>query len=306
VFLPTKLLKIGPSRLYFNPSIWGVLASHKADIVITGGFSPTMLVAILYCWFKGVKHGITTDAWQLIERNYSWMHTAIRRIVYAKTSYFIPISKKGLNHLQDKYKIDSHKIHSSPYVINEQYFRPLASDKKFDVLFSGQLISRKMPLFFADVCLALSSHLGRSINVAILGDGPLKEQLLTKLSHPSINLTYPGFVQQEFIPSYFQSSKLFLFPTLEDGWGVVANESLACATPCLISPNAGAADELVINGVSGFVLGNEVQLWVDTAGRLLQNDEELRMLSKKCALHYHKFEADKVVQSLIAFLNEAA
>lgn len=306
VFLPTKMLKIGASRLYFNPSIWPALSKHNPDIVITGGFSPTMLVAICYCWLRGIKHGITTDAWELIERNYSWLHSLIRRVVYARASYFLPISKKGALHLQEKYQVDSKKIHSSPYVIDERLFRPQVVEKKFDVLFSGQLIARKMPLFFADVCLALSAHLGRTIHVAVLGDGPLKVNLLSKMAYPSINLTYPGFVQQEDISSYFQSTKLFLFPTIEDGWGVVANEAVACGIPCIISPNAGAADELVMNGVSGFVLNNDLQLWVETASRLLQNDNERNKLSGTCSLHYDQFKADRVVHSLISFLNEAS
>jgi glycosyltransferase involved in cell wall biosynthesis len=41
-------------------------------------------------------------------------------------------------------------------------------------------------------------------------------------------------------------------PSLWEEWGLVVNEALACSTPVIVSVNAGCAEDLVIDGVTGF------------------------------------------------------
>lgn len=68
------------------------------------------------------------------------------------------------------------------------------------------------------------------------------------------------------------SSRLLLFPTLKDPWGLVANEALASGVPVLISSVAGAAEELVIDGFNGFVLDNyNVDKWSLKVNEILTN-----------------------------------
>src|SRR5262249_13068144 len=50
-----------------------------------------------------------------------------------------------------------------------------------------------------------------------------------------------------------QSSELFVLPSLEDGFGFVIGEAMACGLPVVVTDQCGGA-ELVEHGVSGWVV----------------------------------------------------
>ena len=52
----------------------------------------------------------------------------------------------------------------------------------------------------------------------------LKNKILSDIKENNLQIEYCGFIQQRFLPKYFNQSKVFIFPTLEDPWGLVANE----------------------------------------------------------------------------------
>ena len=51
----------------------------------------------------------------------------------------------------------------------------------------------------------------------------------------------------------YAKASLFAFPTLADEWGVVVNEAMAAGLPVLGSIYSQAVEELVEDGVSGWV-----------------------------------------------------
>jgi glycosyltransferase involved in cell wall biosynthesis len=46
------------------------------------------------------------------------------------------------------------------------------------------------------------------------------------------------------MPSVYRAADAFIFPTLEDVWGLVANEAILCGIPVLCSKYAGCSHEL--------------------------------------------------------------
>ena len=50
------------------------------------------------------------------------------------------------------------------------------------------------------------------------------------------------------IPAIYRSADALIFPTLEDVWGLVANEAMPCGLPVLCSKYAGCATELFPGG----------------------------------------------------------
>jgi glycosyltransferase involved in cell wall biosynthesis len=65
---------------------------------------------------------------------------------------------------------------------------------------------------------------------------------------------------------------------------VVANEACAAGLPVIVSPHAGVADELVVDGQNGYVRPLEVQAWTDCALGLLENGDQLRVMGERSLL----------------------
>lgn len=108
-------------------------------------------------------------------------------------------------------------------------------------------------------------------HLVFVGSGPTEKEVhdavekfqLTRYDHklnetaPEINnqekgVHFFGFRQIDENPTYFTLADAFIMPSLWEEWGLVVNEALACSTPVIVSANAGCAEDLVIDGETGY------------------------------------------------------
>lgn len=103
---------------------------------------------------------------------------------------------------------------------------------------------------------------------------------------------FPGFRQIDELPKFYAHAGCFVHPALEEPWGLVLNEAMACGLPVLSGSNVGAAEELVDDGVNGrcFDAANVDEI-AASLGRIaeLSEDERLgfsaasaRILEERC------------------------
>ena len=117
----------------------------------------------------------------------------------------------------------------------------------------GYLNPRKNLWPVVHVCEELTK-LRSDIRLDIVGDGQSREELENYVREKSLDdhITFHGFKQKEELPHYLARSSCFLFQTEYDIWGLVLNEAMAAGVPCLASVNAGATEDLIEPGVTGF------------------------------------------------------
>ena len=94
---------------------------------------------------------------------------------------------------------------------------------------------------------------GGTWRLVLLGGGPTRpadEALAGSLGVADV--TFAAFQQIEALPAYYAAAGAFVHAALVDQWGLVVNEALAAGCPAIVSERAGAAEDLVIDGVTGF------------------------------------------------------
>ncbi len=285
--------------IHNNLDVWSKLKIFNPDIVITTGFNPTHLYSYIYAKFYGKKHIPMTDGWVESEKGLSLVHKLLRKLVFKTSNSFIGASKNSLK-LYRSYGLENRKLFQSHLCIDNARFNnnKKFSDRQYDLMFSGQFIERKIPLFFADVAIQVSKSI-KDLKVLILGDGTLKDELLIKLSHNNINYHYGGFISQESLPKYYAMAKLFLFTTRIDPWGVVVNEAMASGTPVLTTPYAGVINDLLIDGANGFILKIDKDIWANKATAILKNTQLWEKLSSYAKESVKKFNFDIAVKGII-------
>ena len=196
--------------IHNNFIVWKVLNNLKPKIVITTGFNPTMIYSFIWCILHKAKHVPFSDGTFLSEKRLSILHKLIRRIIFSGSRSFIGASKGSFT-MYRSYKVPERKIFTSCLCVDNSVFkRSCFNEKNFDLMFSGQLIDRKMPFFFIEIAKRVKQKFGRC-KVLILGNGPLKDEVLRKLKECEIDFEYPGFIDQRFLPNYYAKTKLFLF-----------------------------------------------------------------------------------------------
>ena len=114
-----------------------------------------------------------------------------------------------------------------------------------------------------------------------------------------VDVQFHGFAAQQALPALYQSARLFLFPTHIDVWGIVANEACAAGLPVLVTPHAGAAGELVVDGRNGYVRELRVPLWADGAQRLLSDDALWQAFSDDSLRRVRRYDFDSAAQGIV-------
>ncbi len=284
--------------VHVNFDVWPELNRLDPQIVITTGFNPTFLFAVVWCAIKRRKHISFTDGWLKSEEHLTFIHTFIRRLVFRWSSAFLGASRHSLE-LFRHYGCPERAIFQSHLCANNDYYKGfIGSDKKYDIVFSGQFIERKMPLFFAEVAILLKS-MKPDLRVLLLGDGADRQKFIDALQNGGVDFDYKGYVSQVDLPAHYASAKIFLFPTEMDPWGVVANEACAVGVPVITCSNAGVANDLILNGYNGFVLTLDANLWAEHVMRLLGDNSLWNRFSRNALQKVQEYNYDAAAEGIM-------
>jgi glycosyltransferase involved in cell wall biosynthesis len=123
----------------------------------------------------------------------------------------------------------------------------------FVITMAGRLSWEKGHHFFLKA-LAILKKQGISPFAFIVGDGPLKEQLLEITRSLSLQnqVFFSGKVPREQLFAAIQASDLLVLPSLFEGFGLVVAEAMALGTP-VISSSVPGLKELVSDGETGLL-----------------------------------------------------
>ena len=285
VFLRERFFTLGSNRyVHVNVDVWPRLREFAPDVVVTTGFNPTHLIAFVQARASGARHVAMTDGTADSEAKLSAVHRWARRWVYRRSAAFVGASEGSFS-LYRQYGVRDSRLFKSHLCANNAAFATAAGvERDVDLLFCGRFAEGKQPLFALEVAAAVARRLGRRLVMLLVGSGELEgamRQAAERLA-PWIDARFPGFARQSELPACYARSKLLLFPTTGDTWGVVANEACAAGVPVIVSPQAGVANDLVRDGVNGRVLPLEVEAWAEAAANLLRDDGMRQRMAVQC------------------------
>jgi len=151
-----------------------------------------------------------------------------------------------------RFGVPQEKIFVNPCGVDLSAFRPgLKRDDVFRVIQVGAVNLRK------GVVTALSAFAdfkAADAQMWFVG-GTLKgseiETVAEKFLSPRVQFIKP--VPQFELNDFYQQSSVFVLASLEDGFGMVVAQAMACGLPVIVTENVGARD-LVQDGVNGFVV----------------------------------------------------
>lgn len=259
-----------------NESVTLIAKKFQPAVVILGGVNKHTLKLFLFAKRKKIKISLFTGMWDLPFLKLRKSSQILRRFLYRHSDHFIVHGRKSKEHIiqstSESFPGKIFVLNPILQISNFPFTMNTSEVKEFDLLFSGQLIERKLPIFFVDIAAKVNEN--RKINVLILGDGPLKTEMQKRLIESGISHTFAGYIPQDKLQSFYKKGKVLLFPTESDPWGIVANEALSVGVPVITSPNAGVADNLIISGKNGFVLEKDVDLWAQKTIEILNGEHK--------------------------------
>ncbi|MBF0234034.1 MAG: glycosyltransferase family 4 protein, partial [Desulfamplus sp.] len=180
---------------------------------------------------------------------------------FIKIGYLLILKKNVSFHFQSNYvyffcKSESRlfgKINKTivPIILDENNISIVKNSKlsmildetKINLLLARRLVNRTGVLQFIQVINMMPKTLKRNINLIIVGDGYLKNRLLSELQNIDVKAYYLGNIQQLDIDFLYSMCDATCMPSLDaEGFGVPIFESLLRGTPVIYSKVGGMAE----------------------------------------------------------------
>lgn len=134
-----------------------------------------------------------------------------------------------------------------------------AIEKEYDFIFIGRLDPvKRIPLIFEGLKKLITENKNHTIKIAIVGDGPLKDELvaLAKKMNIESNLDFVGF-QLNVLP-WLQKSKIFVMNSESEGLPVALMEAMSTKLVCVV-PNINNIPSVIEDGKTGFLFNKDDQ-----------------------------------------------
>lgn len=187
-----------------------------------------------------------------------------------------------------------------PYGVDLDRFRPLSNgaklDRTFRVICVAQISLRKGQLYLLEAWKKLNLP-----NAELLLIGSVSYEMNAILRRYAGMFRHIPFVSNHELRRSYGPSSVFVLPSLEDGFGYVIGEAMACGLPVITTANTGAAD-IIRDGTDGFVVPIRSPEAIAERLELLYRNERLRQEMSCAALTRARSELswEKYAQKLCA------
>jgi glycosyltransferase involved in cell wall biosynthesis len=227
--------------------VWHLLR-FRPDAIVTTEMGCRTLVALTYgalfrkpvwVWWGGTCH---TERRRGLAR--AWVRRLISRLAHSwisygqtSTEYLLTLGIPRDRILQIQNAVDETAFLS---LVEPQFplkVRPV-------VLHVGQLIARKGIENLLKAAALLQME-GCEFSLLLVGNGRERAALENLVADLGLkNVHFRRALSQDKMPAVYQSGDVLVIPTLEDVWGLVANEGILSGLTVLCSKYAGCAQEL--------------------------------------------------------------
>ena len=106
--------------------------------------------------------------------------------------------------------------------------------------------------------------------------GPVEDDFRPIMAtFPLSNVVVRGPVASESLQDLYADADIFCLPSVEEGFGMVVTEAMACGLPPVVTESVGASDTIT-PGANGLIVGNGDEAALAEALEKLVSDPELR------------------------------
>ncbi len=178
----------------------------------------------------------------------------------------------------------------------------LSSDTPL-LLYAGHIGKEKQ----LDFLLRSVTGLGKAhhFHLALAGGGSMERDLhrLAKQLGIADRVIFCGWIPHEQIADYYVAADVFVFSSTADAMGIVLVEAMSLGLPCVAVAKYGPR-ELVIDGVTGFLVPFSERAFADAVCQLLDNRPLCLRMGQAGRQRARDFAPDVVADKLCAVYQE--
>jgi len=282
---------------------------HKCDVVYSpGGFPWSRMIIILPPYIVSflcrkplvvVFHHLHAQS-QLKNVNL-FMRTMIK-LALKHAKICIAVSKATEAEIRQNYEIG--RTLTVGNGVNVDAFREIESRRKtYDAAYLGR-VSKEKGMYTLIESWSRVTKQAPSATLVLIGgiSDDFKNECysLVKKFKLSKNVVFTGFVSDKEVVTMLHSSKIFVFPSQEEGFGLAILEAMAAGLPCILSDLPALRENF--NDSAIFVKPNDVEGFAQAELALLHDHDRFKLLQKKGKELAKEYSWDNVARKELAAL----
>lgn len=147
--------------------------------------------------------------------------------------------------------VPSEKLIVNPYGVDLSEFKQIKKeDSKFRLIFAGGGTFRKGYHYLLKAFHELDLK-----NCELWHMGKVSSEMQPFLNrYKNKNWILKGHVPQDQLHKFYSQGDVFILPSIEDGYGMVLLQAMACGLPIIATHNTGGVDLVTNDGQEGFIV----------------------------------------------------
>lgn len=235
--------------VHITPGYLPALLKFRPDVIISNEMGLRTVIALTYGAFFRVPVWVWWGGTLHTERMIGPARKLLRKVISRWARRWISYGRTSTTYL-GSLGIDEGSILEIQNAVDEERFAR-STEREFEIrpgpvlLHVGQLVARKGIDLLLHAVADLQRE-GLEFSLLLVGSG-LDERVLKQLARNLglRNVHFCPALPPERMPAVYRSGDALVFPTIEDVWGLVANEAILSGIPVLCSRYAGCAEELI-------------------------------------------------------------
>lgn len=250
---------------------------------------------------------------QMFKRSDLWQLTNWTKFSIQNCDHIITISNFSKQDIIEGYKVDKQKITVAYPGYDKGKFKIQSSGSKIEQIKEKYKLEDNYIIYIGTVqprknLIRLIEAVSRidNLTLVIVGkttgegkEGWMYEEIIATPSRLNIEnrVKFLGFVPGDDLPSLISGAKVFVLPSLWEGFGITVVEAMACRVPVIVS-NVSSLPEVV--GKAGLLIDPYCVDQIEQAIRTITTDKKLQQKYANLALNQaKKFSWDKMARVVL-------
>ncbi len=208
------------------------------------------------------------------------------------------------NHLDSEYHERVRTIYSG---IDLTVFKPLPElEKQWDLAFMGRLEAMKSVYLFPEMLSILKPKFP-DLRMMMTGEGSLKDSLFDEFQEKGVKsmVDYRGVVEPEDVPVLINKSRIFLYPSRQEPFGLSIVEAMACGVPVVTTDVFGPREIVRHNHDGVAVPPDDVEALAEAVETLLNDNNFREGIGKNAVKTVHeRYDIRQHAKDLLAIYTE--
>ena len=183
--------------------------------------------------------------------------------------------------------------------IDLEVFQPMSGEtKKYDLVFAGRLEKNKNTGMLIKAISKVKSQ-NPEVKLLIIGNGPEKENLKSEIKNLNLenNVFLAGWLPMaKDVARAYNSARIFINPSLNEGGPRVALEAMACGLP-VITTRVGIMNDIIIEGETGLFIEWTAYDMSEKIKKLLNDNKLQETFSQAGVGISRQFERKKIIEN---------